>query len=136
MLRWPWDPAVNTRIARRSARRRSEGAVLKKGPFDAKLSRARQLFATTAMPCHQKHTLLSETMRLARGFLKKHSAAARTSARLRLPKKWQLGPLLHYPCQQKPKKKHGATARAHRLGEPFARDCRIEDNFLRTGPTL
>ena len=34
---------------RRSARRHSESAVLKKGPFHAKLSHARQLFATTAM---------------------------------------------------------------------------------------
>ena len=84
----------NTQI-RRSARRHSESAVLKKGPFRAKLSHARQLFATTAMvlelrlskrgsltrqeditarrPCHQKtHTGLKKK-RLARGFLKKHT---------------------------------------------------------------
>ena len=71
----------NTQI-RRSARRHSESAVLKKGSFHAKLSHARQLFATTAMalerrlskrgsltrqediiawrPCHQKTALWSQ----------------------------------------------------------------------------
>ena len=80
---------------RRSARRHSESAVLKKGPSRAKLSHARQLFATTAMalelrlskrgsltrqeditawrPCHQKTHFGLKKTRLARGFLKKHT---------------------------------------------------------------
>ena len=100
----------NTQI-RRSARHHSESAVLKKGPFRAKLSYARQLFATTAMalelrlskrgsltrqeditawrPCHQKtHFGLKKTC-LARGFLKKRTP--RRSASLRVTR----------PCQQK-----------------------------------
>ena len=95
----------NTQI-RRSARRHSESAVLKKGQFRAKLSHARQLFATTAMvlelrlskrgsltrqeditawrPCHQK-----THFDLKKRVLKKHTP--RRSANLRVT----------CPCQQK-----------------------------------
>ena len=86
-LRWPWNSAAT----RKSEDRR--GAT-KKGPFRAKLSHARQLFATAAMalelrlskrgslirpkntawrPCHQKTHFGLKKKRLARGFLKKHT---------------------------------------------------------------
>ena len=121
----------NTQI-RRSARRHSERAVLKKGPFHAKLSHARQLFATTAMvlelrlskrrsltrqeditawrPCHQKTHFGLKKTRLARGFLKKHGAnLPRTCA---FPR----------PCQQN-RKMHTAPPRTSPTVRPCQQKC-------------
>ena len=102
----------NTQI-RRSARRHSESAVLKKGPFRAKLSHARQLFATTAMvlelrlskrgsltrqeditawrPCHQKtHLGLKNRVWHEASLKNTPRVAARTSQLLPLPAKAEM----------------------------------------------
>ena len=123
---------VNTQI-RRSARRHGESAVVKKGPFQAKLSHARQLFATTAMalelrlykrrrltrqeditawrPCRQERTLLpTEDIW--------HEAQKRLASRKNTE---------HVPSSKMRQMRTAPLTRAH--------VC-VEDNFSRTGPAL